>query len=238
MKTILAGAAALLAVLALGFAPRTEVMQSDEEALALAERMLETLGGKTVWSQARTIKIELRGYYAREQEPWDETYWMSLEAPSGRFELKSATVDRVIAWTREGGWELDGGELEQLSEERHNLELEYWRRQPVVIFHRLAKGSPATRVTMGSDESRFDVADAESGELLAQFAVNMKGEPIKWSSSIGDREFEHVFGPLTEFDGFRLPSWGATIAGVWRYEHVAASLSQSDPPVSFEPPSR
>ncbi len=91
---------------------------------------------------------------------------------------------------------------------------------------------------MGTDEYRFDVFDAESGELLAHFAVNMKGEPIKWGASIGDREFEHVFGPLQQFDGFRLPGWGATVAGIWRYEHVAASLSSSAPLISFEPPSK
>ncbi len=123
MKRTLSVASVLLVAFGSAFAARTEVVQSDEEAVALADRMLETLGGKTVWSQAHTIKIALRGYYAREQESWDETYWMNLEAPNSRFELEGATVDRVIAWTQEGGWELSDGELEYLSEQRHDLEL-------------------------------------------------------------------------------------------------------------------
>lgn len=238
MRTTLGLASTLLLVLTSGLATSRSVLQGDEEAVALANRMLETLGGRDVWAQARTIKVELHGYYAREQEPWDETYWMDLETPSGRFELKGATVDRIIAWTPKAGWELERDNLEPFSEDRHSFELEYWRRQPVVIFHRIASGTPEIRVAMGTNEYRFDVFDAQTDELLAQFAVNQKGEPIKWGSAIGDREFEHVFGPLGEFDGFRLPRWGATITGVWRYEHVAASLSPAAPAVSFEPPPR
>lgn len=237
MKRTLWLVSTLLVMLTPGFVARGAVLQGDEEAVALANRMLETLGGKDVWSQARWIKIELHGYYAREQEPWYETYWMDLEVPRGRFELDGATVDRIIAWTPERGWELEDGELEYLSEDRHSFELEYWRRQPVVIFHRLASGTPATRVARGTNEYRFDVFDAETDELLAQFAVNQKGEPIKWGSSIGEREFEHVFGPLENYDGLRQPRWGATISGIWRYEHVAASLTSSAPTISLEPPS-
>ncbi len=185
----------------------------------------------------RTIRIELRGYYAREQEPWYETFWMDLENPRGIFELKGETTDRVIAWTPEGGWELSDGTVETMDSTRHAFELEYWKRQPVVIFHRLARGVPATRIGMGTNKYRFDVFDVESGELLAQFAVNMKGEPITWGTSIGEREFEHVFGPIDEFNNLRMPKWGATITGIWRYLHKSVSLTQSLPPVSFDPPS-
>jgi len=143
----------------------------------------------------------------------------------------------VIAWTPEGGWERDGEAIERLDEDRHRFELEYWRRQPVVIFRRLALGMPPTRIRPGDAEGRFDVLDAGTGELIAQFAVNASGEPIKWGASIGDREFEHVFGPLKAYGDLRLPAWGATTAGIWRYEHESAALSAEPLPVSLEPPS-
>jgi hypothetical protein len=214
-----------------------EGLEGDAAAVELAERMLETLGGHAAWGRAQTIHVELRGYYAREVEPWEESFWMSLEAPRGRFELKGPTTDRVIAWRPEGGWELDHGKLEPLSEDRHRFELAYWARQPVVIFHRLALGQPRTRVEPGDDEGRFDVLDAATGERLAQLAVNAKGEPIKWSTALGDDEFEQVFGPLATYGDVRLPKWGATIAGVWRYEHEAVALGAGPLPVSLEPSS-
>ena len=228
---------ATLLLLVMG-APRTsaEPLQGDDEAIALADRMLDTLGGKAAWARARTISIELTGFFAREQEPWHERYWMDLEAPRGRFELKSDVVNRVIAWTPEGGWEVNNGALETLDPERHTFEIEYWKRQPVVVFHRLARGVPATRVQKGDNDFRFDVLDTDSGTLIAQFAVNMKGELIKWGSSIGEREFEHFFGPLRSYDGVRLPRWGGSITAVWRYELIDASLTESPPSVSFDPP--
>jgi hypothetical protein len=214
-----------------------EPLRGDKDAIALAERMLQTLGGKAVWAGGRAISVELTGYYAREQEPWHEIFWMDLEAPRGRFELKGETVDRTIAWTPDGGWELNDGTLEMLGPDRRAFEIEYWRRQPVVIFHRLARGVPATRVEKGDNEFRFDVFDAESDTLLAQFAVNMKGEPIKWGSSIGEQEFEHFFGPLQSYGGLHMPKWGGSISAVWRYEHIDVALMTSQPSVSFEPPS-
>jgi hypothetical protein len=214
-----------------------EPLRGDKDAIALAERMLETLGGRAAWADGRSISVELTGYYAREQESWHETFWMDLEVPQGRFELKGGAVDRVIAWTPDGGWELDSGELETIDSDRHAFEIEYWKRQPVVIFHRLARGVPATRVEKGDNEYRFDVFDAESGTLLAQFAVNMKGEPIKWGSAIGEREFEHFFGPLQSYRELKMPRWGGSISAVWRYEHIDVTLTSSPPDVSFEPPS-
>jgi CubicO group peptidase (beta-lactamase class C family) len=237
-RQIVATLSILMTVTAVASPGHAEDLRGDEQAVALAERMLDTLGGRAAWARARTIRTELQGYFAREQEPWDETFWMDLEETWGRFEIKNDTIDRVIAWTPESGWESSDGTFEPLPDDRHRFELQYWQRQPVVVFHRLARGVPATRVEKGTNDLRFDAFDAESGELIAQFAVNMKGEPIKWGASIGDQEFEHVFGPLKEFGGVRLPEWGATISGVWRYQHVDVSISPSPPAVSFDPPSR
>jgi hypothetical protein len=234
MKTVLS-ISVLVMTIACALPALADSLTGNPDAVALAEQMLETLGGKTAWTEARMVTVELRGYYAREQEPWYETYWMELEDPRGRFELRGET-DRVIAWTPDGGWELSNGTAEAMDSTRHAFELEYWKHQPVVVFHRLAKGVPATRVEMGTNEYRFDVFDAESDALLAQFAVNMKGEPIKWGATIGEQEFEQVFGPLGEFTNVSMPKWGATITGVWRYEHVSISLAKTPPPVSYEIP--
>jgi hypothetical protein len=226
----------MLASATVNMAAGATPLQGDEAAVLLAERMLETLGGRDMWAQARSIKVELRGWYAREQEPWDEVYWMSLEVPRGRFELSGETTDRVVAWTPDGGWQTDSGELTTMPDDEHSFELAYWRLQPAVVFHRLAVGGPATRVAPGDNEYRFDVFETESGELVAQFAVNRKGEPIKWGASIGEREFEHVFGPLASFGDLRMPRWGATLAGIWRYEHSAVELSRKPVSVSLEKP--
>jgi hypothetical protein len=188
-------------------------LSGDAEALKLVERMLESLGGRQVWAEARSIEVELRGFYARQQEPWNERFWMDLETANGRFELRGKDTDRTIAWTPKGGWELAGGKLEVMPDDRHAFEMEYWKRQPFVMFHRLAVGGD-TRVAMGDNEYRFDVFDSRKGELLAQFAVNLKGEPTKWGTKIDERDIEHVLGPLESFGNLRLPRWGTSLDGV------------------------
>jgi len=227
----------ILFIIFTGFTNDINKLKGDQNAVKLVERMLETIGGKETWKNARVIRTELRGYYAREQEPWYEIFWMDLESPNGRFVLDRPDSRQVITWTSESGWDFSNNKLAEMDSARFAFELEYWKRQPVVIFHRLAVNKPSTRVEMGSNEFRFDVFDNESGELLAQFAVNMKGEPIKWGSSIGEREFEHIFGPLEEFNNIRMPGWGATISGIWRYEHKSITLMKDTPNVLFDPPS-
>ena len=213
-------------------------LEGDEKAIALVNKMLHAIGGVNVWQEAKSIKVELVGYFAKEQDPWNETFWIDLTSARGRFIIKSKTKDQVIAWTPDGGWNMSDGVVVAQDSARHSLEMEYWKRQSVVVFHRLATGVPKTKVKMGDNEYRFDVFDAKNNQFIAQFTVNKKGEPIKWSTKIGEHELEHVFGPLKKFKNVSLPLWGATSSGMWRYQHKSISLSNSLPPVSYDPPSK
>lgn len=218
-----------------GRTTRAADLAGDPEAVARAGSLLETLGGREVWAGARTVKVELRGFYARQQEPWLETFWLDLEAPNGRFELKGGDVDRVIAWTSQDGWEIADGTLKTMPPDQHTTEMQYWRCQPLVIFHRLALGGADTRVALGED-GRLEVLDATRGELLARFALNQKAEPLKWSAKLGEREIDHVLGPLEAFADARFPRWGSSLDGVWRYEHVSVELSAKPLSVPLDPP--
>jgi hypothetical protein len=198
--------------------------------------MLEALGGSRPWAEARTIEVELRGFYAREHRPWTEAFWMGLEMARGRFELRGGDLDRTIAWTPEGGWEESRGRVEVMPEERHDLEMAYWRCQPVVLFHRLAQGAAEARTGPGDDENVFEVVDPASGEILAKLSVDLRGEPTRWAAKIGKRELEHLLGPLESFGEIRFPKWGGSVDGIWRYEHLSVKLSPLPLGVSLDPP--
>lgn len=230
-----------LAGVGLGLLPSaaTAQLSGDDEAISLVHRMLEALGGQERWASARAIYIELSGYYAPEPNPWSEAYWIDLEVPRGRYEIQSGESERVIGWTAVGGWEWRDGVVQPQSEERHQIEQAYWAREPTVIFRRLAAGTPASRLELDSISSELrtvTVMDAESGETLSRLTLNSAAEPVRWSATIADDTFERVLGPLGEYDGIRIPKWGATPSGIWRYEHRTASLTREPPPVSFEPP--
>ncbi len=212
-------------------------LSGDKQALDLVERMFQTIGGTSAWEKAQSIYVELKGFYAREEEPWDEVFWMSLNQPFGKFILKRPTGDQIIAWTPKGGWDQQGDKVNLIDSTRHVFELAYWKRQALVVFHRLASRTPLSRVEIGDDQFSFNVYDQSSNDFIASFVLNKKGEPIKWSSKIGDQEFQHVFGPMQSFGNVNQPSWGATPSGVWRYEHQKITLSDEFPPVTFETPS-
>ncbi len=221
-----------------GAATPTNDLIGDKQAIALVNSLLESIGGKENWKNASYIKVELTGYYAREKNPWEELYWMDLRKPQGKFILKRANKVQTIAWTELWGWDEDNGVVHPMDSARHAFELAYWEIQPLVLFRRLAAGFPKTRVEMGDNKYRFDVFDVKSERLLAQFAVNEKGEPIKWGGKIGDREFEHIFGPLESFNSIAFPKWGANLSGVWRYEHKSIRILKNDPKIDFNAPNK
>lgn len=211
-------------------------VSGNEDALHLIDKMFNTIGGKNVWKNAKAINVKLTGYYARDESPWNESYWMDLESPRGKFQIKNKTKNQIIAWTPNGGWDMNEGNVIPLDSAHHSFEMAYWKIQPVVVFHRLAKGIPESRVEMGDNEFRFDVFDAKSNELIAQFALNKKGEPIKWGSKIGEREFEHVLGPLKKYENVIQPAWGTVLSGIWRYEHESITLINEITPIDFTMP--
>ena len=193
--------------------PATAQLSGDPEAIALVRRMLDMLGGQETWAQARSIYVELLGHYAPESDPWMESYWIDLEVPRGRYEIRAGESERVIAWTLDGGWESRDGVVEPQSEERHDLEHAYWVRELTVIFRRLAAGSPASRLALDAapDGTRtITIIDAGTGEAIADLTLNAAAQPIRWSATILDESHERVLGPLEEYDGLRLPEWGAT----------------------------
>jgi hypothetical protein len=217
-------------------AEETAAVGDAATASELSARMLEALGGSRSWTEARTIKVELRGFFAREHRPWTEVFWMDLDSARGRFELRGGDLDRTIAWTRDGGWEESRGRVEVMPEERHDVEMLYWSRQPVVLFHRLAQEAFKARTAPGEDENAFEVVDPASGEILAQLSVDLRGEPTRWAAKIGEHELEHVLGPLESFGSIRFPKWGASVDGIWRYEHLSVELSSLPLGVSLDPP--
>jgi len=210
---------------------------ADEAARQLATRLLEALGGRGVWATARSMRVELRGFYAREHRPWTETYWMDLEAPRGRFELRGGDADRTIAWTPENGWEEKDGVVELMSGARHDLEMGYWRRQPAVLLHQLAQGKVELRTVDGGDGVVVQAIDLASGDPIARFALNLESEPTKWMTQIGEREIDHFLGPLAAYGRIRFPKWGGSVDGVWRYEHRTIELSDAPFDARVDPPS-
>ena len=213
----------------------------DDKANQLKDKLLSTIGGKDIWKNAGAIKVELIGHYVIEEVPWREKFWLDYEKPRGKYEIKSETTDRLIAWTTQNGWELKDGNFEYQEASRHKVEMEYYHSEPTVVFHKIAKDDSDIILGIDSTDSalrKLVVMDKITKDTLCTIGVNLKSEPIYWSTKLGDRKIERVLGPLQDFgDDVRLFSWGASPDGKWRYEHISISLLESVPDqITFDPP--
>lgn len=214
-------------------------LTGDSVAIRHAERMLGALGGRDAWARARTIAIELRGHFGSDSNPWAERYWIDLEAPRGRYQIRAGGSERIIVWTTEGGWESRDGAVESQSADRHALEQAYWAAELTVVFRRLAAARPATRLqrdTTAAGLSVITLLVPASADTIARLTLDAGGRPVHWAAPIRGRTFQRILGPLADYGGLRLPRWGATPDGLWRYEHLTASLITEPPPVSFARP--
>lgn len=233
--------AALLALACLLATPPFSHAQltGDTAAVSLAERMLTTLGGRDAWAGARTIAVDLRGHHATDPEPWIESYWIDLVVPRGRYQIRAGASERVIAWTTAGGWESRDGAVEDQSPKRHALEQAYWMAELTVLFRRLAASKPATRLALDTTETglaTLTLRDPHTGDTVARLTLDAAARPIHWAALVTGQTFQRILGPLADYGGLRLPRWGATPDGVWRYEHLRVALSDQPPTVSFARP--
>ncbi|MGH8251501.1 MAG: hypothetical protein ACREVI_12530 [Steroidobacteraceae bacterium] len=102
-------------------------------------------------------------------------------------------------------------------------DLQGLRQEPYSIYHRLARRDPALRVEL-RNESDLYVYDRDE-RLLAWFQVSPNGKLLGWGNFYDGTVNQHYYGPLVEFDGVRLPKFGATANGSYRFEYLSARFA-------------
>lgn len=212
-------------------------MQGDADARALAAEMVEALGGAETWTNARWLYTAERSHSLNHKLGIDYEGWRDLTSPQGYF---SAVVPEEPfsyreAWTEAQGWRVLNDEFLAFDDRRLSLEVDFWPKEIYVMYHRFAKRDPALKLSSTGERS-FSVEDAVSGAPLGTYTISPEGGPLVWSSGDTDEDVTYVYGPLADFDGIRLPAWGAQTNGSWRFNYTRAYISPSGPEFSFDPP--
>ncbi len=196
---------------------------------ALADTMLETLGGRAAWAGARVVYTRERIRVLALPGEIDNRVWRDLEQPGERAELEGDGVDRVFAWSAAGGSGIKEGEFYRFSEERMERELAFWPVHVSTMYHRLAREDPSLELAVEGERDLL-ITDASSDELVTRFTISPDGEPVFWNAKSAFDDVSYVYGPV----GYhRMPQWGASTDGSWRFELVEFSLSPDEPDVSF-----
>lgn len=211
--------------------PAEGQIRGNEASVLAAEQMLEHVGGREAWANARTFYVEERAFLPS-GDVAELKIWRDLQNGNRRLE-RSAGNSRFSEWlSANEGFELRNGAIRQLSSEELAQELQGLRQEPYAIYRRLARRDPEIRVQLRDDGS-LHVYDGEE-RLLCWFLLDGKGAPRSWGNFWNGSINQHYYGPLADMGDANLPKWGVSTTGTFRFEYVRALLD--DQPV--EPPAQ
>lgn len=221
--------------LALTFPSSAEV-QGEPETIKTVHAVVDRVGGRDVWANARSLYAKLKGYPSDSPSGGIEEVWTDFDRPDVHFTFRTSNRKTTRVTRADSGWTLRDDEFSELTRERARQFAEFWARSEYVLYHRMAKGDPTLRVVKASGD-RLEFFDAESGEGIGWFQLNSENEVVKWRAPFAeDVVIEYVFGPFIDFGDIRMPKWGAQTNGNFRFENLDFKISQDPPPVSFDPP--
>lgn len=199
---------------------RAEV-RGEPDARAAAVRLLEAAGGAEAW-RSRTFYAEERAFL-RSGEVADLRIWRDFDGEARRLENRTPTRTIVEWLSPAGGWEARDGVLSPMSPSTLAAELQGLRQEPYAIYHRLALGDPKLRVELRDGPALY-VFDADE-RLLCWFPLDRTGAPIGWGNVYDGAINQHYYGPLVDVGDANLPRWGVSGTGAFRFEYIAARLT-------------
>ena len=226
----------LVLVLVLGLAISTGAsaeMKGDEEAIALADQLVESIGGKALWSQIRSLHVIEQSRSLKGDGIIGE-FWRDLQTPRERYTLSNRDGLKVeFWWDHRGVWQfINGKQNENLPASLHSEVQSYWAGEIYVMYHRLAKEDSSLRLDKNGDNS-FTAFDEKLDRRLGTFWVNEDGDLYRWRHDDGT---EYIYGPHRQFGEISFPDWGSQVDGSWSFYYVEVRWSTDEPQVSFDPP--
>jgi hypothetical protein len=211
-----------------------QTIAGETEAIAAAERLLERVGGRDVWVGVRTLHVRERAYHLRFGGPLQADFWRDFDQPAYHSRVTGAGLDRTTAWDTLGGWRVREGVFSRFGSDELAMEIAGSRREPYRIYRALARRDAALRVSL-QDGNRLVFSD-RGGLTVCWFVLDASGAPLKWGNVYDGRVNEHTYGPLVQFGSFRMPAWGTSADGSWRFEYVAISASSETLRLPAPPP--
>ncbi|MDH3529921.1 MAG: hypothetical protein OEQ28_10180 [Acidobacteriota bacterium] len=212
-------------------------VRGEPQAIAEAEAMVETMGGKAIWAELKTV------HFVHEWYPWNriDTYIeneiLDLTGPRSWVDRKSEIHRQIRSYSPEGKyWSIRDGKFAYADEQTFRDSIE---RAPF-NFYRLVK---AVAVEDPNYEIRFGNGDipqtrqlefyGKDGVLRGWIILNARKEPIVKATT----HYRYTLGPLKRFGNLWVPAWGVYGNGFTRYEMISLKGENKPPNASlFLPP--
>lgn len=212
-------------------------LRGEPEAIAAAQAMVETMGGKGIWSRMKSIHFVHEWFFRDRIDSYVEDEILDLTGPRSWIQMKSEIYDRLRAYSPEFGyWNVINGEFSAASAEESRDMIRGAAYHIVRIARGIAIGDPFYEVRFGDSELRGGPQlefFGPDGKRESWIALNARHEPIAW----GRPTFTYTFGPMRRFGNLRMPGWAVTGNGAVTYEMLALTGSREAPDRDlFEPP--
>ncbi len=224
MKTIRAAAMLLMAMPLL----TGQVAHADDAAEAMAERMLNAIGGREAWSE---LKNTINGSQQnRVGEPTVVYAVITMDFEQPRFRIETTAPDLHLIRVIDGNksWRLRrNGNIEDVPPDLYADDMKWYAAHLYRTIHRLAARDPAISVRI-NEKNRLEVL--ADGERLLWFELDAKGEPYAFGS--WDNEAGSLSGPWDFVqDGIHHPRWVSSADGTWRaaVRSLTINVPLSDP---------
>ncbi len=208
-------------------AQQPAAVRGPAPAIAAAERLLESAGGRAAWRNRR-LRVEQRGFL-RSGEVSRQRVTRDLRTGARIIESDSPTRTLVEWLSPAGGWSMRNGEVTPMSASTLAIELQGLKQEPYAVYHRLAWNDAALRVELREQDSMLYVYDSDE-RVLCWFQLDGKGGALGWGNYFDGRINQHYYGPIGDMGDANLPKWGAASNGSYRFEYVNARLD--DAPVA------
>jgi hypothetical protein len=194
-------------------------VRGEPAAVAAAEALLEQAGGRAVW-QRRSLVVEERGY-APSGNVWTMRIARDFDRRT-RWTERSAGSLTVREWVSpEQGWIERNGERRSLGAAELATERHGFGQEPYAVWHRLARRDSSLRVALQDNGATLMVFDADE-RVLCWFRRAGDGTLRGWGNFYAGAINEHYYGPLAPIGQARLPRWGTSSDGRFRFEHLDA----------------
>ena len=228
-------AAALLVPAAMIGVSAAQELKGDAEAVALAEKMIDRLGGADIWSDAKTLYLEYEGWRASPPQAVDERAWRRLDTPEQKVTFEGRRGDTTFHMTPDASWlAFSGRDPRRFNAEEHALNLSFWNYDFYTILYNLARGDE--RITLRFEEPQTIRIRGPQDADWGWFEIDATGQPVRWGASYGDEALEYIYGPVRAYGNINFPAWGTARDGSWRFEYTTVDVSREAKDLDLTPP--
>jgi hypothetical protein len=193
-----------------------QVAQADDgevAANAMAERMLEAIGGRAAWAALRNTINGSQQNRAGEPTVVHAVITMDFEKPRFRIETTARDLHLVRVINGDQSWRLRrSGAVEDVPPDLLDDDLAWYAAHLYRTIHRMAVRDPAFSLRI-NDKQRLEI-HADNARVL-WFELDAKGEPYAFGTR--DDDVGSLTGPWDFVqDGIHHPRWVSSKDGTWR----------------------